>query len=146
MLKRIGLGLVFALATTLSYVVIFKYQSNTLLYFHDLLLIPQILYGIAFALVFPTFLEFTITQSPVEMRGMMVRMWFTCLGVGYLININTKYPFGCDNNSICPNFYYYITRSVVIFIILLVFIVLAKWYKFRVRENEINIVQIVDEH
>ena len=36
--------------------------------------------------------------------------------------------------------------SVVIFIILLVFIVLAKQYKFRVRENEVNIVQIVDEH
>ena len=80
------------------------------------------------------------------MRGMMVGMWLACFGVGYLININTKYPFGCDNNFICPSFYYNITRSVVIFIILLVFIVLAKWYKFRVRENEVNILQIVDEH
>ena len=146
MLKRIGLGLVFALATTLSYVVIFKYQKNTLSYFNDLLLIPQILYGVAFALIYPTSLEFTIAQSPVEMRGMMVGMWFASLGVGYLININTKYPFGCDDISICPSFYYYITRSIVIFIILLIFLVLAKWYKFHVRENEINIVQIVDEH
>ena len=146
MLKRIGLGLVFALATTFSYMVIFKYQKNTLSYFNDLLLIPQILYGVAFALIIPTSLEFTIAQSPVEMRGMMVGMSFASLGVGYLININTKYPFGCDNNSICPSFYYNITRSVVIFIILLVFIVLAKQYKFRVRENEVNIVQIVDEH
>ena len=146
MLKRIGLGLVFALATTLSYVVIFKYQSNTLSYFNDLLLIPQILYGVAFGLVFPTSLEFTIAQSPIQMRGMMVGMSFASIGISYLININIKYPFGCNNNSICPNFYYYITRSVVIFIILLVFIVLAKRYKFRVRENEINIVQIVDEH
>ena len=146
MLKRIGVGLVFALATTLSYVVIFKYQRNTLSYFNDLLLIPQILYGVAFALIVPTSFEFTIAQSPIQMRGMMVGMWFACLGVGYLININTRYPFGCHNNSLCPSFYYYITRSVVIFIILLVFIVLAKWYKFRVRENEVNIVQIVDEH
>ena len=146
MLKRIGLGLVFALATTLSYVVIFKYQSNTSSYFNDLLLIPQILFGVAFALIFPTSLEFTIAQSPIQMRGMMVGMWFVSFGVGYLININTKYPFGCDNNSICLSFYYNITRSVVIFIILLVFIVLAKRYKLRVRENEVNIVQIVDEH
>ena len=145
MLKRIGLGLVFALATTLSYVVIFKYQKNTLSYLNDLLLIPQILYGVAFALIFPASLEFTIAQSPVEMRGMMVGMWFASYGIGYLINVNTKYPFGCDDISICPSFYYYITRSVVIFIILLVFIVLAKWYKFHVRENEVNIVQIVDE-
>ena len=72
MLKRIGLGLVFALATTLSYVVIFKYQRNTLSYFNDLLLIPQVLYGFVFALIFPATLEFTIAQSPVQMRGMMV--------------------------------------------------------------------------
>ena len=146
MLKRIGLGLVFALATTLSYAVIFKFQRNTLSYFNDLLLIPQILFGVAFALIFPTSLEFTIAQSPIQMRGMMVGMWFASYGIGYLININTKYPFGCDDISICPSFYYYITRSIVIFIILLVFIVLAKWYKLRVRENEVNIVQIVDEH
>ena len=146
MLKRIGVGLVFALATTLSYVVIFKYQKSTLSYFNDLLLIPQILFGVAFALIAPTSLEFTIAQSPVEMRGMIVGMWLASLGVGYLININTKYPFGCDNNSICPSFYYYITRSVVIFIILLVFIVQAKWYKLRVRENEVNIHCLVDEH
>ena len=146
MLKKIGLGLFFALATTLSYAVIFKYQKNTLSYLNDLLLIPQILFGVAFALIFPASLEFTIAQSPVQMRGMMVGMWFASFGVGYLININTKYLFGCNDNFICPSFYYYITRSVVIFIILLVFIVLAKWYKFRVRENEVNILQIVDEH
>ena len=79
MLKRIGLGLVFALATTLSYVVIFKYQSNTLSYFNDLLLILQILYGVAFALAFPASLEFTVAQSPIQMRGMMVGMWFASL-------------------------------------------------------------------
>ena len=143
MLKRIGLGLVFSLATTLSFVVIFKYHRSI---FIDLLLIPQILFGVAFALIFPASLEFTIAQSPIQMRGMMVGMWFASLGVGNLININTKYSFGCNDNFICPSFYYNITRSVVIFIILLVFIVLAKWYKLRVRENEVNIVQIVDEH
>ena len=129
MLKRIGLGLVFTLATTLSDVVIFKYKRNILSYFNDLLLIPQILYGVTVALTFPACLEFTIAQSPIQMIGMMVGMWFASLEVSYLININTKYPYGCDNNSVCPNFYYNITRSVVIFIILFVFIVLAKWYK-----------------
>ena len=146
MLKRIDLGVVFALATTLSDVVIFNYQRNILSYFNDLLLIPQILYGVAFALTFQASLEFTIPQSPIQMRGMMVGIWFTSNGVGYVININTKYPLGCDNNSICPRFYYNITSSLVNFIILLLFIVLAKWYKLRVRENEINIVEIVYEH
>ena len=104
------------------------------------------MYGVAFALIVPTSLEFTIAEFPIEMRGMIVGMWFASFGVGCLININTKFSFGCNDNFICPSFYYYITRSVVIFIILLIFIVLAKWYKLRVRENEVNIVQIVDEH
>ena len=90
MLKRTGLGLVFALASTVSDVVIFKYQRNTLSYFNNLLLIPQIFYGVAFALIFPTSLEFTIAQSPIQMRGMMVGMWLASFGVGYLININTN--------------------------------------------------------
>ena len=30
--------------------------------------------------------------------------------------------------------------------ILIVFLILAKCYKYRVRENEVNIIQIVDEH
>ena len=149
MLKRIGLGLAFAVATTLSLVIIFKYNydnRNVLLTFDYLMLIPQILYGVAFALIFPVSLEFTIAQSPVQMRGMMVGMLFASIGMGYLININTKFPFGCDNQTICSNFYYYITKTIVILIILIVFIVLAKWYKLRIRENEVNILQIVDEH
>ena len=77
MLKRIGLGLIFAFSTTVSFVVIFKYQKNTLSYFNDLLLIPQVLFDVAFVLII---------------------------------------------------------------------IVLAKWYKLCVREDEVNIFQIVDEH
>ena len=149
MLKRIGVGLVFALATTVSFVVILKYTNfykNIPSYLNHLSLIPQMLFGVAFALVVPASLKFTIAQSPIQMRGMMVGMWFASFGVGYFININTKYLFDCDNNSVCPNFYYYIAKSVVIIIILLIFIVLTKWYKLCVRENEVNIVQIVDEY
>uniref|UniRef100_A0A1X7UPK7 Uncharacterized protein n=1 Tax=Amphimedon queenslandica TaxID=400682 RepID=A0A1X7UPK7_AMPQE len=36
--------------------------------------------------------------------------------------------------------------SVLVLIILIVFVILAKRYKYRVRENEVNIVQIVDDH
>ena len=30
--------------------------------------------------------------------------------------------------------------------VLIVFVILAKHYKYRVRENEVNIIQIVDDH
>ena len=40
----------------------------------------------------------------------------------------------------------YIDKSVLFLIILIVFIILAKCYKLRVRENEINIHLIAEEH
>ena len=42
--------------------------------------------------------------------------------------------------------YYYIVKSVLVLIILIVFITLAKCYKLRVRENEINVHLITEEH
>ena len=56
-----------------------------------------------------------------------------------------KFPFDCESQYICTSLYYYITKSVLL-IILIVFVILAKRYKYRVRENEVNIVQIVDDH
>ena len=152
MLKRISVGLFFALVTMLSCVLIFTFCSNQNIsmnsssYYNNLLVIPQILFGITFAIIFPTALEFTIAQSPVQMRGMMVGMWFACIGIGYIININAKYPFGCHNEYICTSSYYYLTKSVIVLFILIVFVILAKRYKFRVRGNEVNIHQIVDDH
>uniref|UniRef100_A0A1X7TU67 Uncharacterized protein n=1 Tax=Amphimedon queenslandica TaxID=400682 RepID=A0A1X7TU67_AMPQE len=92
-------------------------------------------------------LEFTVAQSPVHMRGVMVGLWYVaCWGIGYLINSFLKFPFACESQSLCTSFYYYITKSVLVLIILIVFVILAKCYKYRGRENEVNIVQIVDDH
>ena len=109
-------------------------------------IVPHCFYGIAFALIFPTSLAFTIAQSPHEMRGLMVGLWYAARGVGYVISINSKYLFSCKQEAICQNVYYFIAKSVIILIILIVFLVLAKRYKLRVRENEVNIHLIAEEH
>ena len=147
MLKKIGLGLLFAVCSTVSYTVIMSfYGHGNEASYNSVLIIPQVLLGITNALIIPTSLEFTIAQCPVQMRGVMVGMWSASLGIGYAININIKYPFGCHNISICGNYYYYLTKTGIVLLILIVFVILAKYYKFRVRENEVNIHQIVDDH
>ena len=147
-LRRIGLGLVFALLVQLYYVIIFAcknyFQLDTTSY--KAIILPESLFGVSFALIVPTSLEFTIAQSPHEMRGFMVGMWFAAFGIGYAININGKYPFKCEGDIICQNLYYFIFKSVIVLIILIVFSVLAKCYKLRVRENEVNIHWITEEH
>ena len=148
MLKRIGLGLVFASLVPLYYVILFSCKKflhlNTNSY--KTIIVPEILYGISFALILPTSLEFTIAQSPHEMRGFMVGMWFAAFAIGLVVNINGKYPFKCESDIICQNPFYYVYKSVIIIIILIVFVILAKRYKLRVRENEVNIHMIAEEH
>ena len=145
MLKRIGLGLTFALLTTLYYVVMLACidSFNTS---YKAVIIPKSLYGIAFALIVPTSLEFTIAQCPHEMRGFLVGLWNAAFGLGYLISINGRYPFNCQEETHCQSLYYHVLKSVIILIILIIFLILAKCYKFRVRENEINIHLIAEEH
>ena len=148
MLKRIGLGLLFALFTTVYYVIILAgkehFHMDTTSY--KAMIIPEILYGISYALAFPTSLEFIIAQSPHEMRGLMVGLWYAAMGLGYVIDINGRYPFNCKEDIVCQNIYYYVMKSAVIIIILILFVILAKRYKLRVRKNEINIHLIAEEH
>ena len=144
MLTRMSVGLLFCVATVVSQLVINIMMKDQ--FVNKILFIPQTLNSLAFILVYPVSLEFTVAQSPVHMRGVMVGMLYTSWGTGRLINILLKFPFNCESQYICTSFYYYITKSVLVLIILIVFVILAKRYKYRVRENEVNIVQIVDDH
>ena len=142
MLSRMVAGLVLALVVLISYLIMFNFSTDT----SKFMLIPQITLGASYVLMISASLEFTIAQSPVHMRGVMVGMWFASLGVGYLISFVTALLFHCQDDSSCTSFYYYLTKSVLVSIILIAFGILAKRYKYRVRDNEINIFQIVDDH
>ena len=148
MLKRIGIGLIFALLTTLYYVVMLacrdSFNLNNTSY--KALIIPQILHGIAFAFIFPTSLEFTIAQCPHKMRGFLIGLWIAVFELGDLINVGGKYPFSCQGEMHCQSLYYHVLKSVIILVILFIFLILAKRYKFRIRENEVNIHLIAEEH
>ena len=148
MLKRIGLGILFALFTNVYYVVIFAFKKH----FHldttsyKAIVMPEILYGISSALILTTSLEFIIAQSPHQMRGLMVGLWYAANGLGCVIVIIGRYPFKCKEDIFCQDIYYYVMKSAVILIILILFVVLAKHYKLRVRANEINVHLIAEEH
>ena len=77
-------------------------------------------------------------QCPVQMRGVMVGMCIALLGISYAININIKYPFGCTNDMLYTSFKYFATKTGIVLLII-VFVILATYYKFWVRENEVNI-------
>ena len=149
MLTRMSVGIFLAFIVTVSKVIIFVIERSHLDMNNigTLLYIPQTIQGLSFILLYPVSLEFTVAQSPVHMRGVMVGLWYaTSWGLSPFLTTIIKFPFNCESQYICTSFYYYITKSVLVLIILIVFVILAKRYKYRVRENEVNIVQIVDDH
>ena len=145
MLSRMGVGLLFALTVVIVKVLLYSLVQGQS-YKQYGIIASQLLHSLSFILVYPVSLEFTVAQSPMHIRGVMVGLWYSFMSLGYLINIVVKFPFHCQSQYICTSFYYYLTKSVLVLIILIVFVILAKRYKYRVRENEINIVQVVDDH
>uniref|UniRef100_A0A1X7UNX8 Major facilitator superfamily associated domain-containing protein n=1 Tax=Amphimedon queenslandica TaxID=400682 RepID=A0A1X7UNX8_AMPQE len=149
MLTRMSVGIFLAFIVTVSKVIMFVIERShhDINNFGKLLFISQTVQAFSYILVYPVSLEFTVAQSPVHMRGVMVGLWYTaCWGFGLFLDTILKFPFDCESQYICTSFYYYITKSVLVLIILIVFVILAKRYKYRVRENEVNVVQIVDDH
>ena len=63
-----------------SYCSIFT-SDNTLMW----LLLPQILHGFGYMLVFLTVLEFICAQAPFRLNGFMVGIWYAMLSIKYFI-------------------------------------------------------------
>ena len=157
MLFGIRLGLVLVSASTLSFLIIWyfedRFNSCTLngisgsLRDNYWILIPVLLHSFGFVLIAILSKEFIIAQSPMNMRGFMMGLWFATFGACLLLNIFFYIPFvylksaplGCD-------FYYFLAKSIVVIFVLVIFLVLAKRYKLRIRENIVNIHEIAEDH
>ena len=159
MLKRICLGLGFALISSIFYIILVsigkKSSGDCLLNHNEAVIpinyqwvwIPQLTCGLCNFLIHVNSLEFVIAQSPTNMRGFIVGMWYATSGIGELININLKYPFIYIQTS--PHgciFYYFLAKTIIIGFILVVFLCLAKCYKLRVKENIVPVYQIAEKY
>ena len=147
MLRRLGFGLILTLAYPVSYLIMILCQNylnvNVNLF---KVILPQILLTISYSVIFPISFEFTIAQCPHQMRGFMVSLWYAAHGIGFSINNICKYSFKCEAEIICQSNFYYLVKSLIVLVILILFLVLAKCYKLRVRDNEVNIHLIAEEH
>ena len=165
MLKRIGLGLFLTLISNISLMLIdvmgyqYAIQTTNNTSFDNATSMGFVSFywtipshgicGIAYVLVFITSLEFTVAQSPRQMRGLMVGLWYAGVGLGLLVSGNIHFLLKQNVTSEVPSFghafYYYLVRSVVVAVILIVFLILARHYKLRRRGHDYNVYLTVDK-
>ena len=165
MLKRIGIGLTLIVLVNILYTVlaiIGNYQFGEI--FHCLtffdnkslitkpqkwLYFDEVILAIFWYINNVVAVEFILAQCPKSMRGTLIGLWL-CLRIlrsdlnfiiflPFLQYMGPGFPLG-------RGFYFLLTLAVLSFLVLVLFIFLAKRYKLRVREVEINIHRIAEDH
>ena len=111
-------------------------------------MIPLMLQVVGFFLCGIVFFEFIIAQSPHEMKGFLLGLLFAFNGIVKLIGYNLYRPFQLLPASIpiSCGFYYYLTQTFLLSFVFIIFLILSKHYKLRVRNNPVNIHIIAETH
>ena len=111
-------------------------------------ILPQSLYALGSVIVQISSLEFVVAQTPQKMKGLTIGLWYSTSAFGSIIGDHFYHPFQSIKSSswLSCDFYYYLAKIVFAFAVIIVFLILAKRYKLRVREREINVHLIAEEH
>ena len=106
-----------------------------------MLIFPQLLHGLAYLLVFMTVLEFICAQAPYTMKGLLIGIWYSTFSVKYLVvNITEKYTAEQTTWNI-----YHGVKGFSIFLSIVSFSLVCKFYRYRERDEIVNEQSIIEE-
>ena len=113
--------------------------NNTLI----LLLIPNILQGLSVLLIFMTTLEFICAQAPLRLKGLLIGIWYASLGGGYVLQLVESAPIFTSKRVMWEIFHE--VKAFLIFLSLMLFLCVSKWYRYRLRDEVVNEQFLVEE-
>ena len=105
------------------------------------LLIPNILQGLAYILVFMTALEFICAQAPLRLKGLLIGIWYSLLAVNYLV-VEVSESFTISNKSWLV---FHGCKVFLIFLSLMIYMCVSKRYRYRLRDEVVNEQFLVEE-
>ena len=109
------------------------------------LLVPQIIHGFGYMLVFISVLEFICAQAPFRLKGFMIGIWYAMFSLKHLL-INM-----IDSAVI---YYHLIERTWIIYesikigiigLSLIIFSIICRWYRYRERDEVVNVQGMIEE-
>ena len=122
-----------------------KYPTHNHFYTYEfptqVLVITNVLYGIAAPLISITVYEFISAQSPHTMKGLLLGVFYAFKGLFITLGSILTFPFaqetlwGDQHGLFDCGFYYYLSYSVFGVLGLVVFILAARWYRYRERDD-----------
>lgn len=164
MLRRMGVGLVFALTAVLSVtfigaMLLSDNPSNILvqncsslvlnatldvdnstsggLTYMYVLVIPQVFKGLAYLFVFITTLEFICAQTPNALKGVVIGFWYSLQSVQYLlVGLLDQLQIHKYTSDTIGWYVYQISKCSAIFVSIVLFIMVADRYRYRRRGEQ----------
>ena len=164
MLKRIGIGLALIVLLNILYTCLAvmgnyhfghifhcftSFDEHSSLINHKWILFSNVIDAVIWYIFNVVLVEFTLAQCPKSMRGSIIGLWFCLWYLRSYIQLISFLPFLSYMGEEVPlgrGFYYLLTQAIVCLFLFLIYVFLAKRYKLRVREVEINIHQIAENH
>ena len=117
--------------TTTGWIVFFVYNSTV---------------GLIYQVLFTSLLEFMCAQSPYNMRGLLLSLAVPIILVSYFLSVSIGLLLW---NKLCSQQWCFLVliaiRTIFCLIGFLLFCVVARWYKMRVRDDEYSTQQVVEE-
>ena len=106
-----------------------------------LILIPQLVRSVAYLLVFTTALEFICAQAPLRMKGRLIGIWYATFALQYLAAYELDELIKSYNTFIiCHG-----VRAGFILFSLIIYCIVAKRYRYRLRDEVVNEQFLVEE-
>ena len=116
-------------------------MDNTLMW----LLVPQILHGFGYMLVFVSVLEFICAQAPFRLKGFVIGIWYAMFSIKYIltniIEFLIDYYYKEDKAWIT----YESIKIGIIGLSLIIFGISCRWYHYRERDEVVNVQGMIEE-
>ena len=106
-----------------------------------LLLLPNVLQGLSFLLVFRTALEFICAQAPLRLKGLLISVWYAFLAINYLLIESSELYTIAKTTWIS----FHSVKAFLILISLIVYVCVAKRYQYRQRDEVVNEQYLIEE-
>ena len=163
MLKAIGTGsllLFLSLLVQISLDIVIHIESEELqqcVYKNYTLVLPinyhwvilqMVLYAIGSVIMLVSLLVFVVAQTPEKMKGLTIGLYYTSIGIGFLIGYNIYIPFENIPSTkwLSCELYTDIAELTLFSAILMTLLILTKRYQLRMRERTINVYLITEDH
>ena len=139
------LGLVSHDVTTANSTCLLTVEVNTVAPSYYSILILRSLDGLGGTLQVVTVVKFIMAQTPNKMKGFVYAILF---GVRVPISFAGQGLYELFKHKAFPQcgLYYCLARFVMLCVVMVLYVVVSRWYRLRSRNNPINIHLIVETH